>query len=251
MPSSRAPSTANCSHAKPVSEAIYSLIVEDRPQTPTEAMGVDEALLDELIEGAPGTVLRLYTWDRPTLSLGRNLDLPAEVVERCSESGVDVVRRPTGGGAVLHDGDVTYSVVAPTHHGGVLSTYGWVAQGMIEGLRGLGLTAEIVLHEGPAKALNCFAMSTGADIAIGGRKICGSAQVRRGGYFLQHGSIPLSDVRARAGELLGVVADDSTFLQAHLPEITQSQAMSALTDGFRRAWRLDDTAGLPNPLLVV
>src|SRR5207244_7979817 len=93
-------------------------------------------------------VVRIYAWNPPALSVGAKVDLPQEVRGRCAAAGVDVVHRATGGGCVLHDGDVTYSVVAPEAGRSVLEAYRWVARGLIAGLRLLGIEASVAEHPG-------------------------------------------------------------------------------------------------------
>jgi len=186
-------------------------------------------------------VLRVYGWSRPTLSIGAKTDLPEAVHARCAASGVEVVRRATGGGCVLHDGDVTYSVIAPEAGRSVLAAYRWVAQGLIAGLGLLGLEAAVAEHQTLGRPLDCFRAATGADLQVGGRKVCGSAQVRRQGWFLQHGSIPVPDIRAKTASLLGGEVDDSsTCLEESLgrrrPGSSADEVERALVAGFARAW---------------
>jgi len=140
--------------------------------------------------GAP-PVLRLYTWERPALSLGRFQ--PDDDVDRdaCARLGVDVARRPTGGRGLLHGGDLTYAVAMPLPpgaDGGVDAVYRRLAGGLIAGLARLGVTAAVARHDGPSGPV-CFAGQQGADLRVGDRKLCGSAQVRRDGAVLQHGSV--------------------------------------------------------------
>lgn len=156
-------------------------------------MAADEALLASVADGAP-PALRLYRWQPPALSLGHfqaedDVDRAA-----CARLGVEVVRRPTGGQGLLHGGDLTYAVVMPRPTGaagGVDAVYGLLAGAIIAGLRRLGVDAAVARHDGPAGPV-CFAGQQGADLRVGERKLCGSAQVRRGGALLQHGSILLT-----------------------------------------------------------
>lgn len=215
-------------------------------------MATDMALLEAGPTKGIASV-RFYTWTKPSLSVGANMPAPAEVLDRCAAENVDVVTRPTGGGAVLHDGDVTYAVVGPVPSTSVLGTYRWVAQALIAGFAGLGLQPSISDHTGNERALACFALPTGADLEVQGRKVCGSAQLRRNGWFLQHGSIPLKDVRAKTAHLLGLrEPDTSTSLHELIPELTQEELIEAMTSGFVAAWgRPRSTGGLPNPLLLL
>lgn len=201
-------------------------------------MAIDQALLGAGISrGTDEALVRFYRWDPPALSVGAKQDLPTAVHERCAAAGVHVVRRPTGGGAVLHRGDLTYAVVAPERGLGVLRIYRWVADALIAGFSCLGLDAGVVEHGGSGRPLACFALPTGADLEVGGRKACGSAQVRRGGWFLQHGSIPVGDVRSITAELLGIgIPDDSTCLERERPGTGWDDAAAAFERGFRNAW---------------
>ena len=227
-------------------------LIAPRSQDAETNMATDMALLGSGPSKGLASV-RFYTWTRPSLSVGANMPAPAEVLERCATEGVEVVTRPTGGGAVLHDGDVTYAVVGPLPSKSVLGTYRWVAQALIAGFAGLGLKASISDHSSNERALACFALPTGADLEVKGRKICGSAQVRRNGWFLQHGSIPLKDIRGQTAHLLGLREPDaSTNLHQLIPEITQEQVIEAMASGFVSVWGSPtSTVGLPNPLLLL
>jgi lipoate-protein ligase A len=218
-----------------------------------DQMAIDLAMLHGAIERQqPEALLRLYRWPRPTLSVGANLPLPAEAAGRCAAGGVDVVRRPTGGGCVLHDGDLTYAVVAPERGRGVLATYRWVASGLIAGLRLLGIEAAVVEHPAAGRPLDCFQEATGADLSVAGRKLCGSAQLRRSGWFLQHGSIPIADVRARAAALLGGrVEDSSTCLERVKPGTTWQDLATVVIRGFTSAWGGPPSRRVRNPADLV
>jgi lipoate-protein ligase A len=155
-------------------------------------MAADEAVLDDVAAGAP-PALRLYRWSPPALSLGRFQ--PADDVDEraCARLGVAVVRRPTGGRGLLHGADLTYAVALPRPAGpagGVDAVYRTIAGALIDGLARVGVTAAVARHHGPAGPV-CFAGQQGADLRVGDRKLCGSAQVRRDGAVLQHGSILL------------------------------------------------------------
>lgn len=212
-------------------------------------MAVDEALLERAIRGDDGSVvLRVYRWARPTLSIGVNQALDVGVAERCEKRGVEVVRRITGGGAVYHKQDVTYCVVAPRAGMGVLEAYRWVAAGLIAGFSALGLNARVGQHArgqgGQTRGSRrswpsaCFATTLGADLEVNGLKVCGSAQVRRKGWFLQHGSIPISDVRPETQALLGhpEAYHSSTCLERLRPGTSWEEVADSLVVGFTRSW---------------
>ena len=183
-------------------------------------MAADLAMLDAVAAGGP-PVLRLYRWDPPALSLGRFQ--PEDDVDRaaCAARGVDVVRRPTGGRALLHGADLTYSAAFPQPPGDagrVDALYEWLAGGLIAGLARLGVHAAVARNDGPAGPV-CFAGQQGADLRVGERKLCGSAQVRRDGAVLQHGSI-----------LLGRLSFDETNLlrpRPGVPPTTRAELRAA------------------------
>jgi len=160
-----------------------------------ENMAIDEALLLEAIKHQGAPVLRFYTWTRPTLSLGY-FQKAAEEVEfsECERLGVEVVRRPTGGRAVLHEFELTYSIVGSIHHpklsGNVLESYLKISRGLLLGLRNLGIEGEIAEGKKTSDlSAICFEAPSWYELTVEGRKVIGSAQVRRGDYLLQHGAI--------------------------------------------------------------
>jgi len=163
-------------------------------------MAVDEAILLEHRAGRVPPTLRFYTWDPPALSLGYAQSLEKEVdVTALKAKGFGLVRRLTGGRAVLHDKEITYSIVVKEDHplmaGGVLPSYLRVARALARGLELLGIKVEIA--SGREKVLSqhtsaaCFDAPSWYEITVGGRKLIGSAQTRKGGVVLQHGSLVL------------------------------------------------------------
>lgn len=157
-------------------------------------MTIDEALLEEAVR-SPGASLRLYRWDPPTLSIGRNQ--PAVC------TSVPVVRRPTGGQAVWHEHEVTYAVVAPIAlFGSLRNAYCEIHTRLARALRAMGVDAVLANRQAvrpPSRSASCFAVAVGGEILVEGRKVVGSAQVRRGEAFLQHGAILLDGSQAIVG----------------------------------------------------
>ena len=159
-------------------------------------MTVDEALLQEAVDTGTST-LRLYRFNPPCLSLGRNQ-------HALHLDGVDVVRRPTGGGAVWHEHEVTYAVAARLAvFGSLRAAYRAIHEAIAVALRSLGADATIAPdRRTPVSPTACFSTPTGGEILVSGRKLVGSAQVRKGQAFLQHGSILLDGTQemvARTG----------------------------------------------------
>ncbi|MDB4866581.1 MAG: octanoyltransferase [Cohnella sp.] len=166
-------------------------------------MAIDEALLIAHQEGLTPPTLRFYGWDPATLSIGYFQRAAEEVdLERLHSRGVGFVRRPTGGRAVLHARELTYSiVVGETYPGipvGVEEACRVLSEGLLQGFRRLGIDARMSREEGrngsaPAKpdSSACFDAPSQYELVWEGRKIAGSSQMRAKGVILQHGSIPL------------------------------------------------------------
>ena len=179
-------------------------LIEDPPGAGAFNMAADNSLFERHPPGEP-PVLRLYAWNPPALSLGRNEKIDEKInLEFCRNRGIHVIRRMTGGKAVLHGSDLTYSVVGdlndPQFGGGVLETYRFLAQGFFEFFRRLDLEPCLVKTSSPVKEEPhlCFSENSAWEILVRGRKLIGSAQrirgsASRGRFFLQHGSIPLAD----------------------------------------------------------
>jgi lipoate-protein ligase A len=194
-------------------------------------MAIDEALHAGFVAGRSRPVLRLYSWSPPCLSLG--YAQPAGEVDRdaCRRAGIDLVRRPTGGRAVLHDRELTYAVVAsiddPDVGGSIGQSYRAIAAGLLAGLRALGVAATLAPGSpaGDAAARRsgaCFAAAARHELLWQGRKLAGSAQLRRNGVLLQHGSIVLAASRVSLAALLRVPCP--AVLADHLAETTATVA---------------------------
>ncbi|GMV06204.1 MAG: hypothetical protein AMXMBFR53_24800 [Gemmatimonadota bacterium] len=168
-------------------------------------MALDHALA-ELTPAGEGA-LRLYRWEPHTISFGRNEPTRGVYdVEEARREGLGLVRRPTGGRAVLHAREVTYCAVLPVGAlGGLRRAYVRINEGLVEGLRRLGCPAE-VSQEGsalPPSAGPCFQAPAPGEVVLGGRKLVGSAQVRVGRNILQHGSVILAGDQSALGRLGG------------------------------------------------
>jgi lipoate-protein ligase A len=173
-------------------------------------MAVDEAILEAVGRGESLPTLRLYAWEPACLSLGyaqpfTDVDLP-----RLRARGWEVVRRPTGGRAVLHTDELTYSVIAPLDEprvsGTVLESYNRLAKALVEALSLLVLPVEIQEYADVPAVQNknpvCFEVPSTYEITVGGKKLVGSAQARRKEGVLQHGSLPLTSDLTRILQVL-------------------------------------------------
>ena len=168
-----------------------------QPRSGAENMARDSALQARAARTGE-TVLSIYSWMRPTLSLGRHQPAAGLYdIEKLRTANVDVVRRPTGGRAILHDHEVTYSVTAPVKDAAPLrETYSRINRILLDGLCRLGVDAELASPAGraPAPSLRpCFFTPGEGELVARGRKLVGSAQWRNGEALLQHGSILVDD----------------------------------------------------------
>ena len=184
-------------------------------------MALDEAILMSVTaEEAPPT-LRLYAWDPPCLSIGYAQPVADVDQKMLTKFGWDLVRRPTGGRAILHTDELTYAVVATSidQHigGGVLETYQRISRGLVASLTLLGMSVEVQpdlsIPEDQRSNPVCFQVPSAYEVTVNGRKLIGSAQVRRRGGVLQHGSLPLRGDITRICKVLRF-EDEASRLQA-------------------------------------
>lgn len=167
------------------------------PRSGAENMARDSALQTRAARTGE-TVFSIYSWTRPTLSFGRNQPAAGLYdIEKLRSASVEVVRRPTGGRAILHDREVTYSVTAPVKDAPPLrETYERINLVLLEGLRRLGADVELASpsERAPAPSTRpCFETPGRGELVAGGNKLVGSAQWRDEGALLQHGSILVDD----------------------------------------------------------
>jgi lipoate-protein ligase A len=209
-----------------------------------ENMAVDEAVFRlNRREGLPPT-LRFFGWAPSAVSLGYFQKTSREIdVEACRRAGIDIVRRPTGGKAVLHDRELTYSLSASVDHplftGDILGTYRVISDCIAEALRRLGLAPEMESDgrsaAGTPLEAYCFAAPSRYELLVGGRKICGSAQVRTSGSFLQHGSLLIDMDPVRTAAVMRVsaegVAASTTTLQEQLGRSIGADELSRVLRG--------------------
>lgn len=186
-------------------------LIKDNYHTGFMNMAIDEAIMIAHREGLVPPTIRFYQWSPPAVSLGYFQDLKKEIdVDACKNLGIDIVRRPTGGKAVLHDKELTYSFIIKENHplvnDSILETYKKISGGIIRGLSYLGITAELVplreklknsssgneikskISHSDIKSI-CFSVPSQYEVQAEGKKIVGSAQVRKREIVLQHGSL--------------------------------------------------------------
>lgn len=186
--------------------------IDDPPAPGAWNMAVDESLLWSCAGGGEGfPCLRLYRWRPACLSLGFHQDAASVAdLSALEAEGVDLVRRATGGRAVLHDRELTYTLVASARDGVLggppMTGYRRISSALAAGLGRLGLAARLAEGEpeaGKWSAEPCFVRLSPAEVEVDGAKVIGSVQVRRGGCLLQHGSIPLRSDPGRLARLTG------------------------------------------------
>jgi len=238
-------------------------------------MAIDEAILESHIKGDTPPTLRFYGFQPEAISLGYAQKLDDALLQRLSQSKYSLVRRPTGGRAVLHSGDLTYSFVGSsadtdTADGinlrregfldrSVSKAYKQICAGLIEGLKILGLNSDLgASHVNYRDVHDCFLAATGADLQVDGLKLVGSAQLRRRQGVLQHGSILLNQEQEIMANLFSpeaVLAAASTRKEeklshhANLFELIDKRPVSeieeALIAGFSKAFGTTfETTGL-------
>ncbi|MBO8138632.1 MAG: lipoate--protein ligase family protein [Desulfotomaculum sp.] len=170
--------------------------IETEPLDAFTNMAVDEAVLESVAAGECPPTIRFYRWNPPGITIGYFQKINKEIdIDACRKNGVDVVRRLTGGRAVLHQHELTYSVIVPENNprvaGTVLQSYLAISRGLLAGLKNLGVEGQLV--EGTSvkgqSTAACFDAPSWYELVVSGRKLVGSAQTRKMGVLLQHGSI--------------------------------------------------------------
>jgi len=222
-------------------------------------MATDEAILRAVAAGLVPPTLRFYAWQPACLSLGQAQSLADVDEPACQARGYHVVRRPTGGRAILHTDELTYSVTAPEDEprvaGGIVESYRQLSEGLLAGLRELGVPGSEAHHPdaaNPRAEVNpvCFQVPSTYEITVGGKKLVGSAQVRREGVVLQHGALPLVGDIARICAVLSqhtdparVRARAATVADILGRAVSFDEAVSAMTRGFASALNVDLVPG--------
>lgn len=184
-------------------ERIAWRLLRCEPASGAWNMAVDEALLEAGVAGLLIPTLRLYTWQPAAVSLGFFQPLDEGIsLAQIAQRGFGLVRRPSGGRAILHKDEVTYSCTVPesliADGSSVMGSYRTISRGIEAGLALLGLQAELADRKDQPRMKKeglptvCFAKAARCDMTVAGRKIVGSAQTRRRGIIMQHGSVPLT-----------------------------------------------------------
>ncbi len=256
--SSRVPDPADCDREVPRTSDTYPpvtwrLIIDSEADGATN-MAVDEAILTHVVDGRSLPTLRFYAWSPPCLSLGRSQPLADVDLAACRAAGVDIVRRPTGGRAILHTDELTYSVTLlqddPRAIGDVVDSYRRISEGLLAGLHQLGVEAVQALGQSVSEADQtpvCFETPSAYEITVRDKKLVGSAQWRGRGGVLQHGTLPLHGDLSRILDYLAQCADEReaqaralrqrviTLEDARGRALPYARVAQALADGFSQA----------------
>jgi len=235
-------------------------VIEDPPSKGAWNMAVDEAILESVYSGESPPTLRLYAWEPACLSLGHAQPFSEVNTKTISANGWDVVRRPTGGRAILHVDELTYAVIAPESEprvkGGVLESYLRLSEALLESLRILGLSPQAEeINPGEKKSKPnpvCFEVPSNYEITINGKKLIGSAQARRKEGILQHGALPLYGDLSRIITALSfpneseklkarvrLLSHATTVEQALGYPVTRDRAKDAFKQAFQDALNLE------------
>ncbi len=205
-------------------------IIQDSLGDGTLNMITDRAILMACNDGKVPATLRLYGWQRPTLSIGYSQEISKYIdMESCKRNNIPVVRRFTGGRALLHQYEMTYSVIAPIPHpafpGSLRGSFGRISQAILESLRIGGVERATIAEKNNIRDVSsrspaCFSMANHCEIVVDGKKLVGSAQRRLRSAFLQHGSVILDMAPNLTHTLLKYSSD--TEKQAVLDSLTSN-----------------------------
>ncbi len=219
-----------------------------------ENMAVDEAVFREAIRKREPPTLRFYSWRTPAVSIGYFQEARREIdLEACRQLGIDFIRRPTGGKAVLHDKEMTYAVIAGADHPlfppDILRSFRVISSCIARGLLAIGIKAEMKA-EGRASAdeslrTSCFSSPSRYELLVGGRKICGASQMRSHGVLLQHGALLMAfDPERTCAVMLphrdperqtALLRDSVTTVEEQAGRaVDERQLCRALQDGFEQ-----------------
>lgn len=242
-------------------------LIHTPPASGAWNMALDEAILESMAEESVLPTMRFYSWQPPCLSLGYAQPIADINQKRLQERGWDLVRRPTGGKAILHADELTYAVIGPQDEprlrGGVLESYQRLSMGLLLGLEKLGLPVQVVTDsEGDHDREQpiCFQNPSDFEITFKGKKLVGSAQARRKEGVLQHGTLPLHGDLARIAEVLDFSHEEAreearerllgkaiNVTMIGEETVSWEKAAQAIAAGFEEALNIEFLAGKLTP----
>jgi lipoyl(octanoyl) transferase len=205
--------------------ATWRLLIDNEPRSGAANIALDQSIAMACAAGESPPTLRFYRWQPPAVSLGRHQPVADIDQAAVAVRGYDIVRRTTGGRAILHIDEFTYSVAAavtePRVAGGVMDAYLRLSNALVAGLQALGVAADKAggnVRVGPDVSAACFEVPSAYEITVQGRKLMGSAQSRRAKYVLQHGSLPLRGDITRLIDVLVLTAEARIQLHHQLAD---------------------------------
>jgi lipoate-protein ligase A len=206
-------------------------------------IALDEAISEAVRKKLSPPTLRLYQWDKPSISIGYFQKISDINIDYCSKMGYPIVRRPTGGRAILHDSELTYSLSAridsSPFKGRLIEDYTFISKALVSGLKLAGIDAQISFSKKRCfrqKSPACFKVASYGEITINGKKVIGSAQKRYNNGFLQQGSILLNFDARKLRDVLRF-NDKEDFkeigaLREYAPEISYNDLKNSLKEAF-------------------
>lgn len=232
---------------------MQGYFIEHSTNTGKFNMDYDQKLLDYSIENSlKEPIFRLYGWSPACVSLGRNQNDEHINKEFCKKNNIDIVRRLTGGRALFHDNELTYSFVCPINflNNGetIVQSYKEISGALALGLKKLDIIAEFPLEKKTQMNFEyCMSLATGADLSVNNKKIIGSAQFRKHGYLLQHGSIMFDYDTQKLENIFGETPqiDKITTINEINKKICLEELCNALTYGIEEFFNLKLTKKLP------
>ena len=237
-------------------------VIYDKPLIGSHNMAIDEAIMQAVAQGFSQPTLRLYAWQPNCLSLGYGQRIRDADLDRLQAKGWHIVRRPTGGKAILHGDELTYSVSLPKDHelaqGDIIESYRRISEALILSLQYLGLSPASEKQAKGNSGLGpvCFEVPSHYEITSNGKKLIGSAQVRRRDGILQHGTLPLFGDITRICDVLVYdnetecdqakqsVAERATTLENVLGKIISwDEVANVIAEGFANSFDLEFEIG--------
>ncbi|TAL24189.1 MAG: lipoate--protein ligase family protein [Nitrospirae bacterium] len=234
-------------------------IINSTPCSASYNMALDEALAVSVRKGASPPTLRLYSWDRPSLSLGRFQKSSDINIGYCRANRIQIVKRPTGGRAILHGDELTYSFSVRTDYEpfskGLLDSYEKISAAFNLALKKLGIQAEAKKHREKGRVLArsplCFQSSSFGEILIDKKKVIGSAQKRWPDSLLQQGSIPYIIDEAAIINAFGLkssqkIKQDMTGLKDIIPDLSDEEFRGIIKLSFEELFDIKFIPALPS-----
>jgi len=231
--------------------------IDTGPYRASYNMALDEAIAREVRKGNAPPTVRLYGWEGPSVSIGYFQKARDINIEYCRANNIAIVRRPTGGRAILHDQEITYSLSTQTSSGifskGLLESYRKISQAFALAFTKIGLSPEIKLlrESHHQRSPLCFQSTSYGEVTVNNRKVIGSAQKRWSDGLLQQGSIPFLIDRDEMANVFGLepsyTGGGMIGIKEMLPDITLEDFKNAIKDSFKETFAVRLIPFLPSP----